>query len=471
MKPFMGKDFLLSNKWSRILFHRYAKELPIIDYHCHIDPMEIATNKRFENIAQLWLGADHYKWRLMRSNGIEEYYITGDAPDREKFQMWAITLEKSIGNPLYHWSHLEMQRYFDYYGVLNEETAEEVWNLCLEKLKEKDMTARGFIEKSNVQSLCTTDDPIDSLEWHETIEKDKSFNVEVLPAWRPDKAIAIEKDCYLEYLEKLGNLCEVKIDNFQKLKDVLKIRIDFFANKGCVLSDHGLEYVMYRRADEKKINETLNKRLSGKVVTEIEMLEYKTEILLFLAREYNKYGWTMQLHYGIKRDNDKKRFEELGPDAGFDSIASVVPNNELAEFLNALAYTDELPKTILYSLNPIDNPAIGTIIGCFQNSEAIGKIQHGSAWWFNDHKQGMIDQMTSLASLSVFGNFVGMITDSRSLLSYTRHEYFRRILCDFIGKLVKNGEYPADEKTLKKIIEGICYLNAQDYLGLAGGIY
>ena len=469
METFMGENFLLSNEWSRKLYHQFAAKMPIVDYHCHIDPKEIALDKRFENITQLWLGGDHYKWRLMRSNGIDEYYITGKATDREKFQMWAKTLEVSIGNPLYHWSHLELQRYFDYYGVLNEDSAEEVWNHCIEKLKDKGMSAKSLIKKSNVEVLCTTDDPIDSLEWHDKIADDKDFEVEVLPAWRPDKVIAIEKDDFVDYLKKLEIVSGVKIDKFSDLEKALVIRMEFFASKGCVISDHGLEYVMYRPTDLENIDSIFKKRCNGAKLTEDEVLKYKTGILLFLGRTYHKIGWVMQLHYGIKRDNDKKRFEKLGPDTGFDSIATVVPINELSEFLNALAYTDELPKTILYSLNPMDNPSIGVMLGCFQNEEAVGKIQHGSAWWFNDHKQGMIDHMASLASLSIFGNFVGMLTDSRSFLSYTRHEYFRRILCEFVGKMVENGEYTADEKALRKIIEGICYKNAIRYFEFSGG--
>ncbi len=469
MEPFLGKDFLLKNEWSKHLYHDYAEKMPIIDYHCHIDPSEIATNKKFENITQLWLGADHYKWRLMRSNGVNEHFITGDATDREKFQMWAETLELSIGNPIYHWSHLELQRYFEYNGILNGETAQEVWDISIEKLKSTEMTSKELIKKSNVKVLCTTDDPVDKLEWHEKIKLDEHFSIRVLPTWRPDKSISIEKFDFVDYIYSLGETSGVKIESFESLKKALEIRMEYFKKSGCILSDHGLEYIMYMPASDEKISEILIKRINGYELSEEEKLEYKTGLLLFLARKYHEIGWTMQLHYGIKRNNDKKRFEKLGPDTGFDSIASVVPNNELVEFLNALAYTDELPKTILYSLNPMDNPSIGTIIGCFQNDEAVGKIQHGSAWWFNDHKQGMVDQLTSLASLSLLGNFVGMLTDSRSFLSYTRHEYFRRILCNFIGEMVENGEYPAEEGALKKIIEGICYNNIRRYLGLNGG--
>lgn len=469
MKPFMGEDFLLENEWSKRLYHEYAKKMPIIDYHCHIDPKEIALDKKFENISQLWLGADHYKWRLMRTNGIDEYYITGDATDREKFQMWAKTLEMSIGNPLYHWSHLELQRYFDYHGVLNEDTAGEVWDICIEKLSGNGISARGFIEKSNVEILCTTDDPIDSLEWHDVLANDKEFKVKVLPTWRPDKVISIEKQDYNEYIDKLEVASGIKINSLEELKKALDIRIEYFAKRGCVVSDHGLGYVMFRPADSETLSNIFDKKRSGNEVSQAESLEFKTEILTYLARKYHKLGWVMQLHYGTKRDNNRKMLEKIGVDTGFDSISNVAPINQLSEFLNSRAYTDELPKTILYSLNPMDNPSIGVLIGCFQNQEAVGKIQQGSAWWFNDHKQGMIDQMTSLSSLSVLGNFVGMVTDSRSFLSYTRHEYFRRIMCNFVGTLVENGEYPPDEKALKKIIEGISYENTMKYFGFVGG--
>ena len=465
MKAFMDKDFLLETETAQKFYHEYAAKMPILDYHCHINPQEIAEDRKFENITQVWLGGDDYKWRQMRSNGVEEKYITGDASDREKFQKWAETLEKAIGNPLYHWSHLELQRYFGYYGALNGETAEEVWNLCNAKLQEDGMSARNLIRQSNVTLVCTTDDPVDSLEWHEKIAADESFEVRVLPAWRPDKAMNLEKTDYLEYLKKLEVVSGVKIDSFASLIEALRIRMDYFAEHGCSVSDHGLEYVMYAPASEEEIEAIFAKRLRGEAVSRADELQFKTAYMVALGREYHKKNWVMQLHYGVKRDNNGMIFGKLGPDAGIDCINNYAPSSEMADYLNALAITDELPKTILYSLNPTDNAAIGTIIGCFQSEEARGKIQQGSAWWFNDNKQGMIEQMTSLANLGLLGNFIGMLTDSRSFLSYTRHEYFRRIMCNLIGGWVENGEYPADEKVLGRMVQDISYNNAVRYFG------
>ena len=465
MKAFMDKDFLLSTETAKKLYHEYAAKMPILDYHCHINPQEIAEDRKFENITQVWLGADQYKWRQMRSNGVEEKYMTGDASDREKFQKWAETLERAIGNPLYHWSHLELQRYFGYYGALNGETAEEVWNLCNAKLQEDGMSARNLIRQSNVTLVCTTDDPVDSLEWHEKIAADESFEVRVLPAWRPDKAMNLEKTDYLEYLKKLEVVSGVKIDSFASLIEALRIRMDYFAEHGCSVSDHGLEYVMYAPASEEEIEAIFAKRLRGEAVSRADELQFKTAYMVALGREYHKKNWAMQLHYGVKRDNNGMIFGKLGPDAGIDCINNYAPSSEMADYLNALAITDELPKTILYSLNPTDNATIGTIIGCFQSEEARGKIQQGSAWWFNDNKQGMIEQMTSLANLGLLGNFIGMLTDSRSFLSYTRHEYFRRIMCNLIGGWVENGEYPADEKVLGRMVQDISYNNAVRYFG------
>ena len=463
MKAFLDDEFLLSNDTASLLFHKYAEKMPVLDYHCHIQPQEIAEDRKFDNITQVWLGGDHYKWRQMRSNGIDEYYITGGASDREKFQKWAETLEKAIGMPLYHWSHLELRRYFGYQGVLNGDTAEEVWNLCNEKLHSDDMSVRNIIKKSGVTLICTTDDPVDSLEWHKMIAEDKSFDVQVLPAWRPDKAMNIEKPEYLDYLAKLSEVSGVKIASFADLKEALKVRMDFFASMGCSVSDHALEFVMYRPASDAEVEAIFSKRLKGEAVSREEELIFKTAFMQFVGREYNRRDWAMQLHYGCKRDNNTLRYKEMGPDTGYDCILNNASSAEMADFLNALIVTDELPRTILYSLNPNDNEAIGAILGCFQDSSAIGKIQQGSAWWFNDNKTGMEAQMTSLANLGLLSNFVGMLTDSRSFLSYTRHEYFRRILCNLIGTWVENGEYPFDEKALGRIVSDISYNNAVRY--------
>ena len=463
MKKFMDEDFLLTTDVAKKLYHDYAEKMPVIDYHCHINPQEIWEDRKFDNITQVWLGGDHYKWRQMRSNGIDEKYITGDSTDREKFQKWAETLEKLIGNPLYHWSHLELKRYFGYEGYLNGETAEEVWNLCNEKLSQDDMTVRNIIRRSGVELICTTDDPIDTLEYHKQIAADESFDVRVLPAWRPDKAMNLEKPEYLDYLKKLEEVSGIAINSFAALVDALKVRMDYFATVGCSVSDHALEYVMYAPASEEEIEAIFSKRLAGDCITKEDELKFKTAFMLAVGKEYNRRNWVMQLHYGCKRDNNVLRYKQMGPDTGYDCINNYAPSAQMADFLNALSATDELPKTILYSLNPYDNASIGTIIGCFQNEKTVGRIQQGSAWWFNDHKTGMTDQMISLANLGNLSGFVGMLTDSRSFLSYTRHDYFRRILCNLIGTWVENGEYPADYETLEEIVRGISYNNAVNY--------
>jgi glucuronate isomerase len=466
MKAFLDEDFLLSTDTAKWLYHDYAEAMPIIDYHCHISPKEIYEDRRFETITQLWLEADHYKWRLMRSNGVEEKYITGDATDWEKFEQWAKTLELAIGNPLYHWSHLELKRYFGYNGHLCEATAGEVWELCNEKLKGNGFSARQLIESSKVKLLCTTDDPADSLEWHKKLKEEGTFQVQVLPAWRPDRAMSIEKADYLEYLHKLEEAAGKKISSYGELLEALKERMDFFSKLGCRVSDHGLSYVAYVPAGREEIENIFKDRLAGRSLTKTEEAAFKTLLLTDMAREYHKKGWTMQLHFGVKRDNARRLADLIGADAGVDCISNYMPSDQLADFLNGLDEKNELPKTILYSLNPTDNAAIGTIIGCFQSAGTVSKLQHGSAWWFNDHKTGMTEQLTSLASLGLLGGFIGMLTDSRSFLSYTRHEYFRRILCDLLGEWVENGEYPKDDKALEKIVKGICYYNVLHYLNL-----
>lgn len=465
MKPFMDENFLLSTPTAQKLFHDYAEKTPILDYHCHINPKEIAQDRKFDNITQVWLGGDHYKWRFMRSCGVDEHFITGNASDKEKFFKWAEVLGKAIGNPLYHWSHLELQRYFGYHGTLNKNTAVEVWNLCNEKLSQASMSVRNLIKQSNVTLICTTDDPVDSLEWHAAIAADDTFTVQVLPAWRPDKAMNIEKPDYPDYLNTLSKVSGIKINSFSALKEALKNRMDFFASMGCSVSDHALEYVMYAPASDEEIEHIFEGRISGRSVTREEELKFKTAFMLFVGGEYSRRGWVMQLHYGCKRDNNTLMFEKLGPDTGYDCINNYAPSAQMADFLNALVKNDTLPKTIIYSLNPNDNEAIGTILGCFQDSTAVAKIQQGSAWWFNDHKIGMKNQMLSLANLGNLSGFVGMLTDSRSFLSYTRHEYFRRILCDLIGDMVENGEFPADMDTLSEIVKDISYYNAVRYFG------
>ena len=463
MAPFMDENFLLRNEPARILYHDYAAGMPILDYHCHLNPQEIYENRQFENLTAIWLGGDHYKWRLMRAGGVEEKYITGDASDREKFQKYVEVLSRAIGNPLYHWSHLELQRFFGWNGYLTPDNAQEVWEHCNALLQQEDFRARSLIERSNVRLVCTTDDPADSLIWHEKLAADSSFKVRVLPAWRPDRALNIEKPDFAAYMEKLGDAQGVKITSLEDLKDVLDARMEHFHAHGCRLSDHGLEYSMYRPVDDEEAARIFEKRLSGAQVTRQEELGYKTALLVHLGRRYAQRGWAMQLHYGCLRDNNRAMYARLGPDTGYDAINNASPSGELAGLLNALAETGELPRTLVYSLNPMDDDAIDSILGAFQQGPDVCKVQHGSAWWFNDQKQGMEKQLTSLANKGYLAGFVGMLTDSRSFLSYPRHEYFRRILCSLIGTWIEEGEYPADYKLWGGVVQDIAYNNAERY--------
>lgn len=464
MKAFLDDDFLLTTPTARRLY-QVARSMPILDYHCHLDPKEIAQDRRFENITQVWLGGDHYKWRLMRANGVDEAYITGDAPDREKFQKWAETLELAIGNPLYHWSHLELRRYFGYEGVLNGDTAQEVWELCNQKLQEPGMSARNLIANSGVTLVCTTDDPADSLEWHQQLAQDSSFLVKVLPAWRPDAAMGLERPEYLDYLQRLGQAAGVEIRTYGDLKKALLSRMAFFDKMGCRASDHALTVAVCQPASEEELERVFQKRLEGEPLTQEELAAFQTGFLRFVAGEYKRLGWVMQLHYGCRRNNNTRMFHKLGRDTGYDAVLQGTPSLEVAAFLDLLASQDALPRMVLYSLNPNDDEGLNSVIGCFQDGTPLGRIQQGSAWWFNDHKAGMVKQLTAFANGGLLGNFIGMLTDSRSFLSYPRHEYFRRILCELLGAWVENGEYPADWKALEKMVRGVCYNNAVEFFG------
>ncbi len=463
---FIKKDFMLQNSTAKKLYHDYAADMPIIDYHCHINPKEIFEDRKFENITQVWLGGDHYKWRVIRSCGVPEEEITGSASDRVKFQHFAEAMPRLIGNPMYHWTHLELKNYFGYDGVLNGETAEEVWNLCNEKLKEDSFSVRNLIMRSNVEMIGTTDDPIDSLEWHEKLKWDSTFTVKVLPSFRPDKAVNIDKEGFTDYISALGKAAGIEISSVEDVKKALSLRLDHFCSLGCRASDHGLDKVVFAEASEKEIEAIFKKALNGKEISEKEADSYKTAILLHLGKEYAKRDIVMQLHYGARRNTNTPMFKKLGPDTGFDCISGVSCGEEIILFMNALISENALPKTILYSLNPADNEMLDTILGCFQGTEIAGKIQHGSAWWFNDNKIGMEDQIKSLANLSVLGNFIGMLTDSRSFLSYTRHEYFRRILCNVIGGWIEDGEYPDDIETAGALVRDISYNNAVKYFSI-----
>lgn len=466
MKSFMDENFLLNNETAVRLYHDHAKNMPIFDYHCHISPREIAENKRYRNITEIWLGGDHYKWRVMRSNGVSEKFITGDSSDKEKFLKFAEAIPRTIGNPMYHWTHLELQRYFGIDKLLSPETAEEIWEKCNAMLQKEELTVRGLIKQSNVSAICTTDDPIDSLEYHKQIAADKTFDVKVLPAFRPDKSFNIDKEGFVDWIHKLSEVVGFEINTFPLLTKALKMRLEYFHEVGCRISDHALDPITYAPATEAEATEIMKKGLSGKALTEEDVKKYKAQVMLFLGREYSRLGWTMQLHIGTIRNNSKRMMRLLGPDTGFDCIADYTYGEALTSFMNALDDTNELPKTILYTLNPRDNEMLGTIIGCFQGGEIPGKIQFGSGWWFNDQKDGMIRQMTALANLGLLSRFVGMLTDSRSFLSYTRHEYFRRILCNLLGEWVENGEAPNDMKLLGNMVEDICFNNAKNYFGI-----
>lgn len=463
---FINDNFMLKNETAKLLYNKYAKEMPIVDYHCHISPREIYEDKRFDSITELWLGGDHYKWRLIRSNGVSEEEITGNADPKTKFIRFAEALSKSIGNPMYHWTHLELKRYFGYDGILNADTAEEVYELCNKKLREPEMSARGIINASNVKMIGTTDDPIDSLEWHIKLAADKSFKTRVCPSFRPDKAVNIDKAGFADYIAALSKAADMPIKSADDVKAALTKRLAFFCENGCLATDHGLDYMVYSPASEDEVNAIFKKAISGEAVTREEGDKYKTAILVHLGKEYAKRGIVMQIHYGAQRNVNERTFKALGADTGYDCIATRDCAIEMTGFLNALEKDNALPKTILYSLNPNDNEALDTIIGSFQGVEVPGKIQHGSAWWFSDSQIGMEAQLRSLASLSILGNFIGMLTDSRSFLSYTRHEYFRRILCNIIGKWVEEGEYPFDEKALGEIVSDISYNNAARYFGI-----
>ena len=463
--PFLTENFLLQNATAQKLYHDYAKKMPIYDYHCHIDPKDIYEDRRFENITQVWLGGDHYKWRIMRSNGVNEYYITGAAPDREKFQKFAEALPRCIGNPMYHWCHLELKNYFGYEGVLNGQTAQEVWELAEKKLREEAFSARGLIRQSNVAMVGTTDDPCSDLMYHKLLS-DSDFETKVLPSFRPDPALNITKPGFVAYIEKLGNTVGKKLSCFNDVADALTARIEFFDQHGCRAADHGLDYVPFRKSSPAALEGIFQKAMAGGKVTQEEGEGYQTALLLHCGRQYARLGWVMQLHFSAKRNPNSRQFEALGADCGYDCIAVTQNCDALHLVMDTLLQEDKLPKTILYSLNPADDAWLDTLLGAFQSDEIPGKIQHGSAWWFNDNKVDMENQMISLANLGILGNFVGMLTDSRSLLSYARHEYFRRILCSLIGRWVESGEYPEDIPYLGSLVEDICANNAKRYFNL-----
>ncbi len=447
---FINNDFMLKNKTAKRLYEK-VEQLPIIDYHCHLEPKKIAEDYRFKSPYDVFLGGDHYKWRQMRSNGVDEEYITGSAPDFEKWKKWAETMPLLIGNPLYHWTHLELKRYFGTDEILNEKNAKKIWDICSEKLNDASFSAQGLIKKSNVEVICTTDDPKDDLSYHKELS---GFSAKVLPTFRPDKAVEIGRDTFMDYIKSAG------IKDFDGVKSFLSERIAYFDSVGCRLSDHALDTVPFETGDARAVFE---KKAAGGALTEAEADIYRTEILLHCAGEYQKRGWCMQLHIGAMRNNNKRMFDLLGADTGFDSVNDTLIAEKLSALLSEAEQRSALPKTVLYNLNPKDNYVLGTMIGNFQSSEARGKLQFGSGWWFNDNYDGMTNQMKALANLGLFGGFIGMLTDSRSFLSYPRHEYFRRILCSLVGEWVEAGEYPDDKEALTKIVTGVSYYNAKEY--------
>ncbi|HOS45647.1 MAG TPA: glucuronate isomerase [Paludibacter sp.] len=465
MNSFIHDDFLLQNEAAKELYHNYSKKQPIIDYHCHLIPEYIANDHQFDNLGQIWLEGDHYKWRAMRTNGIEEKYCTGkDTSDWEKYEKWVETVPYTMRNPLYHWTHLELKRAFGVDELLNPASGKRIYDICTEKLRTPEFSARGLMKKFNVEVVCTTDDPVDTLEHHIAL-KNEGFGIKVLPTWRPDKAMAVECPAeYKKYVEKLSEVSGVAISNFADLIQALRVRHDFFASIGCKLSDHGIEEFYAEDYTQAEIDAIFNKVYGGKELTKEEILKFKSAMLYEGAVMDWEKGWTQQFHYGAIRNNNSRLFRKLGPDTGFDSIGDFTVAKAMSKFLNSLDNDNKLAKTIIYNLNPRDNDLIATMIGNFQDGSVAGKIQFGSGWWFLDQKTGMEAQMNSLSNLGLLSRFVGMLTDSRSFLSYPRHEYFRRILCNLIGEDVEKGLLPKSEmKFLGEMVANISYFNAKNF--------
>jgi len=463
MKPFMDKDFLLQTDVAKELYHNHAAKMPIFDYHCHINPKEIAEDKQFKNMTEIWLYGDHYKWRGMRTNGVDERYCTGEASDWEKFEKWAETVPNTLRNPLYHWTHLELKRFFGVEELLSPSTAKAIWDECNAKLQTPEYSCRGIIKMANVHTICTTDDPVDSLEYHRAIKAD-GFETEVLPAWRPDKAMAVENTTtFNQYIDKLEDVAKTNISSFSELMAALDSRHEFFHANGCRLSDHGVETVIAEDYSERDIANIFEKVRGGSDLTVDEVKKFQSAMLYEFGIMDHSRGWTQQFHIGALRNNNTRLFNVLGPDTGFDSIGDFEIARPLSKLLNRLDIEDKLSKTILYNLNPRDNELIATMIGNFQDGSVPGKMQFGSGWWFLDQKDGMERQMNALSNLGLLSRFVGMLTDSRSFLSYTRHEYFRRTLCNLLGKDVENGEVPYDMNLLGTMVENICFNNAKEY--------
>ena len=466
MKKFLDKDFLLENDTARRLYHEVAAPVPIIDYHCHLDPALIAEDHNFENLTQVWLAGDHYKWRAMRANGVVERFCTGDASDEEKFMKWAETVPDTLRNPLYHWTHLEVQRYFNIHELLNPESAQRIYQRAGELLQSEGFSVRKMIRKMNVEVICTTDDPVDSLEYHQKIKED-GFETKVLPAWRPDKVMAVEDpDKYNQYIHQLEQASGTSISSLMDLLTALQNRHDFFHQMGCRISDHGLEGFLAEEFSYLDIEKIFLKIRKGRMLNKQEISLFKSAMLVELAVMDHEKGWTQQFHVGAIRNNNSGRLRKLGPDTGFDSIGDFKMASAMSRFFDRLDTQDQLAKTIVYNLNPVDNALIATMVNNFNDGKTPGKMQFGSGWWFLDQKYGMTEQMNTLSSLGLLSRFVGMLTDSRSFLSYPRHEYFRRILCNLVGTDVEHGEIPNEPKLIDKLVQNVCYYNAKEYFAL-----
>ena len=466
-KPFISEDFFLETDAARTLFHNYAKEMPIIDYHCHLPPEEIAQDRRWENLTQIWLAGDHYKWRAMRANGVAEHFCTGKASDWEKFEKWAFTLPHLLRNPLYHWTHMELKSYFGISDrLLSPETAKSIWEEAQTVLSEDGFSARGLLRQSNVTLICTTDDPVDSLEHHQVIAADESFAVKVLPAWRPDKAMATEDVAVFNtWVNKLAKAADTKIKDFPSYLEALCQRHDYFHTMGCRLSDQGVETIYASDYSEREINKIFAQLRAGSTINPEETLKFKSALLYELALMNYEKGWAQQIHYGAQRNNNSRMWAELGPDTGFDSMGDGPVARAMSKFFDRLDKNGQLTRTIVYNLNPADNELVAAMIGNFQDGSVPGKMQMGSAWWFLDQKDGLERQIETLSQLGTLSRFVGMLTDSRSFLSYTRHEYFRRILCNILGRDIEKGLIPQDMKPVGRMVKDICYQNAVDYFG------
>lgn len=463
MKNFLDENFLLHSKTAQKLYHEYAKDMPIIDYHCHLPPQQIADDVKFENLTRIWLYGDHYKWRAMRINGVDEKYCTGDAPDFEKFKKWAETVPYTVRNPLYHWTHLELQRYFDSKDILNPDTARKIYDECTAKLQTPEFSVRNLLRRMNVRLVCTTDDPIDSLGYHKSIKED-GFEIPILPAFRPDNAMNIaDPQKFIAYTKKLEAVSGITISSFDDFLYALQNRHDFFASMGCNVSDHGLEEIYADDFTGSEIDAIFNKVHGGKIVSEAEQRKFKSAMLIHFAEWDWEKGWVQQFHLGALRNNNSRMKESLGVDTGWDSMGDWHQAKPLASFLDKLDSNNKLAKTVLYNLNPADNEIFATMMGNFSDGSSVGKIQWGSGWWFLDQKDGMVKQMNALSNMGLISRFIGMLTDSRSFLSFPRHEYFRRILCDLFGDEIEKGELPNDVNWIGKIIQDICFNNNKNY--------